>query len=65
MNRRKFFEVTSAGAAGMTIASSCKSFTGKKELQNSGIEIPSEVPDYRNSIKTAFSTDKKNQQVIK
>jgi|WetSurMetagenome_2_1015567.scaffolds.fasta_scaffold00415_3 predicted dehydrogenase len=58
MNRRKFFQVTSAGAAGMTIASSCKSFSGKNEVQNSGVEIPAEVPDYRKSIKTTFTTGK-------
>lgn len=58
MKRRKFFQAASFGVAGLTLAASCKSFPRKNEVQNSQTVIPSEVPDYRKTIKTTFLTGK-------
>jgi len=58
MKRRKFFQLTTAGVAGLTLAGSCKSLTSDKIVQNSKTDLSSVVPDYRNSIKSAFSTGK-------
>ena len=50
--------MSAAGAAGLTLASSCKSSrSDNNELHTEG-SIASEVPDYRNTIKTTFSTGK-------
>jgi predicted dehydrogenase len=58
MKRRKFFQLTSVGAAGLTLASSCKSFTRENGVQNSGNIIANVVPDYRKTIKSDFSKGK-------
>lgn len=57
MKRRKFFQVASAGAAGLTLAAACKT-TGRESGTNDSATIPAEVPDYRKTIKTTFSTIK-------
>jgi len=58
MKRRKFFQVTSAGALGMAIASSCKPSV-KESIQESG-PASMTIPDYRNTIiTTPFTTGKK------
>ena len=67
MKRRKFFQLTTAGVAGLTLASSCKYLTSDKGVQNSKTGLSSVVPDYRNTIKSAFSTGKNkaaNDKVI-
>jgi predicted dehydrogenase len=58
MKRRKFFQLTTTGVAGLTLAASCKSLTSDKGLQNVKPGLSSVVPDYRNTIKSAFSTGK-------
>ena len=57
MKRRNFFQLASTGMAGLALASSCKSPkpTDTNTLVSSAV-IPSEVPDYRKSIKTTFTT---------
>jgi predicted dehydrogenase len=55
MKRRKFFYLTGSGAAGLAIGASC----GRGEKNNSpnnGREMYQEIPDYRDKIKTSFST---------
>lgn len=56
MKRRRFFKITSAGAAGISLAASCNSFSGDSKLEKEGSAIPQVIPDYRNSIKTTFSS---------
>jgi predicted dehydrogenase len=58
MKRRKFFQLTTTGVAGLTLAASCKSLTNDKGLQNVKPGLSSVVPDYRNTIKSAFSIKK-------
>jgi predicted dehydrogenase len=55
MKRRRFFKLTSAGAAGLTLAASCKSFTREKGAENTKAMAPDKIPDYRNTIKTTFT----------
>lgn len=67
MKRRKFFQLTSAGAAGMAIASSCSSSAQKKGEKDSGIVVNEVVPDYRDQIKTSFTVQNKkgaNDRVV-
>jgi predicted dehydrogenase len=58
MKRRRFFQLASTGAAGVTLATSCKPFSHDTGTPASGTEIPGEVPDYRKTIKTSFSIGK-------
>jgi predicted dehydrogenase len=58
MKRRKFFQLSSAGVAGLAIASSCKQANHDKGIQNLQPVAPSEVPDYRKTIKTTFTSVK-------
>ena len=47
MKRRKFFQLASAGAAGLTLAASC---TSRKKSADAGMDAPDqamEVPAYR------------------
>ena len=58
MKRRKFFQVTSLGAAGLALTPSC--VDSKKDSTASGIETgensqPGPVPGYRQMIKTDFA----------
>ncbi|HUX97409.1 MAG TPA: Gfo/Idh/MocA family oxidoreductase [Bacteroidales bacterium] len=57
MKRRKFFQVSSAGVAGLALGSSCKS-TGDKKVVDQVAQSPSEVPDYRKTVKTEFTSVK-------
>jgi predicted dehydrogenase len=58
MKRRKFFQLASAGAAGMTLSASCNS-----DSKNTGVREPigikDEIPGYRKIIKTTFSAGKR------
>ncbi len=56
MKRRKFFLVSSAGVAGLALGSSCKSESGLKKAENQDALVPSEIPDYRKTIKTEFTS---------
>jgi predicted dehydrogenase len=58
MKRRKFFKLSSAGAAIIALPSSCNSFSSDNNNQETAITAPNEVPDYRKTIKSSFSTDK-------
>jgi predicted dehydrogenase len=58
MKRRKFFQVASAGAAGITLTASCKNFRGKSGVKEETPLIEGVIPDYRATIKTSFSTVK-------
>ena len=58
MKRRKFFQVSTAGVAGLALTSSCKSPSGDKTTDEQLTQVPSEVPDYRKTIKTEFTTVK-------
>lgn len=58
MKRRKFFQVSTAGVAGLALASSCKSPSGDKTNDAQIAKVPSEVPDYRQTIKTEFTSVK-------
>jgi predicted dehydrogenase len=55
MKRRKFFQLASAGAAGLTLTGSCKPFKQNFGASDSGNGIPAEVPAYRESIKSSFA----------
>lgn len=55
MKRRKFFQVASTGAAGLTLATSCKRFTGNSQGPGTAAISSGEVPTYRNSIKSSFT----------
>lgn len=57
MKRRKFFQVASAGAAGMTLAAACKP-AGLETGAQDAATIPAAVPDYRKAIKTTFAATK-------
>lgn len=61
MKRRKFFQVSSAGVAGLALGSSCKSSSGDNKTEDQSGLIPSEVPDYRKSVKTEFTSVKAKQ----
>jgi hypothetical protein len=58
MKRRKFFKAVSYGATGLALATGCKSFTSDSGSSDTGKATKAIVPDYRNSIKTAFTTGK-------
>jgi predicted dehydrogenase len=55
MKRRKFFQMSSAGVAGLALASSCNTRAGDKKIEEQVAKQPSEVPDYRKTIKTEFT----------
>ncbi|MBK6281472.1 MAG: Gfo/Idh/MocA family oxidoreductase [Draconibacterium sp.] len=58
MKRRSFFHLATSGVAGLALAStSCTTNQSKTEASSSDV-IPSEVPDYRKTIKPTFNTDK-------
>jgi predicted dehydrogenase len=57
MKRRSFFRLASTGAAAVTLAASCKPFGQKKETAETA-GINPEIPDYRKSVKTAFTPAK-------
>ena len=56
MKRKDFFKLTAAGAAGLTIGTSCMR-SGQKAEPVSGTEVMQEVPAYRGMIKTSFSAE--------
>ena len=61
MKRRTFFQLTATGAAGITLAASCKPFrndnhSGMNNPEN--VALTDKVPEYRHLIKTEFSTGK-------
>lgn len=61
MKRRKFFQVASIGAAGITLAGSCSNIREKnKDTANTGgiNRAPDEPPIYRESVKSAFTAGK-------
>jgi predicted dehydrogenase len=58
MKRRKFFQVSTAGVAGLALTSSCNTQSAEKNAEASDIQSPSEVPDYRKTIKTEFTSVK-------
>jgi predicted dehydrogenase len=57
MKRRKFFEVATAGAAGLTLAAACKPSASEAGSPGNST-APVEIPDYRKTIKTAFTSVK-------
>lgn len=58
MKRRRFFQLTSSGAAGISLATACKPFSRDAGKQTTGEGLLSEIPDYRKTIKASFSTGK-------
>ncbi|MCC5906935.1 MAG: Gfo/Idh/MocA family oxidoreductase [Balneolaceae bacterium] len=56
MKRKEFFKLASAGAAGLTLATSCSKSAQRAVEQTSATEIKKEIPSYRNMIKSSFST---------
>lgn len=59
MKRRNFFQLASTGAAGLALAaSSCTSHHPNTETAGSSASVPPEIPDYRKTIKSSFSTGK-------
>ncbi|HNR41343.1 MAG TPA: Gfo/Idh/MocA family oxidoreductase [Bacteroidales bacterium] len=58
MKRRKFFKVTSAGAAGFSLAASCRNITGKGDSRTGNTAEKPEVPPYRAAVKSNFATDR-------
>lgn len=56
MKRRRFFQVSSAGVAGIALGSSCKSSTGNDKADDQAASLALEPPDYRETIKTEFTT---------
>lgn len=67
MKRRKFFQLTSSGAAGMALAASCKRFSGGSGIREPATKTNNEIPDYRNALKPAFTVKGKkgaNDMVI-
>jgi len=58
MKRRRFFQLTSAGAAAMSMAAACKPFGSDAGKQTKDENMKSEIPDYRKTIKTDFSSIK-------
>lgn len=58
MKRRKFFQITSAGAVGLALASSCKSKVNDTVINDSPSAIKV-VPDYRATIKPTFTIGSK------
>ncbi len=58
MKRRNFFQITSAGAVGLTFASSCKSNVNDAVINDSSSAIKV-VPDYRATIKPTFTIGSK------
>ncbi len=56
MKRRKFFQLASVGAAGVTMGSSCKQVSQEPGEKSSIPEIKKAIPDYRNMIKTSFTS---------
>jgi len=58
MKRRKFFYLSTAGAAGFTLGSSCTSEKKEKNVEGS---MPQNVPSYRKDIKSSLNGgDKKS-----
>ncbi len=55
MKRRRFFQLTSSGVAGISLAAACKPIGNKIDKQSKGEYPASEIPDYRKTIKTTFS----------
>ncbi|MBK9391806.1 MAG: Gfo/Idh/MocA family oxidoreductase [Bacteroidetes bacterium] len=58
MKRRKFFQVSTAGAAGLALTSSCNTQSGNEKTEDKASVLPSEEPDYKKSIKTEFTSVK-------
>jgi predicted dehydrogenase len=58
MKRRRFFQLASTGAVGISLATSCKSLNSNTNSAGSGTVAPQEVPDYRKTIKTTFLSGK-------
>jgi predicted dehydrogenase len=58
MKRRKFFQLAATGAAGISIASACKSSNNNTTQSDQGTPVPNEIPDYRKNIKTTFQAGK-------
>ncbi len=58
MQRRKFFKLSSTGADALTFGASCKSEGGEKMPGASQVPADLKVPDYRQKIKTAFTSVK-------
>jgi len=58
MKRRKFFQVSTAGVAGLALTSSCNPHSGDNKAEEKGAQLPSEEPDYKKSIKTEFTSVK-------
>ena len=56
MKRRKFFQVSSAGVAGLAMGSSCTSSSEGNHSDDKLNMMPSEVPDYRKTVKTEFTS---------
>ncbi len=54
MKRRRFFQLASTGAAGISLATACNSLTSNTNSDGSGTAAPLEVPDYRKTVKTTF-----------
>ena len=55
MKRRKFFKLASAGAAGITLGTACRRAGDNAGGPALGTGINNIIPDYRATIKTAFS----------
>ena len=58
MKRRKFFQVSAAGVAGLAITSSCNTKSGNNKAEDKGTQLPPEEPDYKKTIKTEFTAVK-------
>ncbi|HBQ81774.1 MAG TPA: hypothetical protein DD745_02690, partial [Bacteroidales bacterium] len=55
MKRRKFFQLTSVGAAGLALTASCKPFKQDAEAPETGSRISADIPPYRKTIKSSFT----------
>ncbi|MBA7559044.1 Inositol 2-dehydrogenase/D-chiro-inositol 3-dehydrogenase [subsurface metagenome] len=58
MKRRSFIQLSSSSIAGLTLAASCKSLKKDPEFQDLETLIKPEIPYYRGSIKSTFTTGK-------
>ena len=58
MKRRNFFRLAAAGAAALSLGTSCNQSRKSVVKMESVKEIPPELPDYRKSIKPVFTNSK-------
>lgn len=58
MKRRRFFQLASTGAAGISLATACKSLNNNTNAADQGTPATNVIPDYRKTLKTTFQTGK-------